>query len=83
MVKDDVKAKTITDAIKGADKTHIIEIRTFDVFIGKDLLAGEKSVANTVHMVPTEKTFTDAEIEDISAKIIDAVLKRTGGKLRT
>lgn len=83
VVKEDVEANAITNAIKGADKVHIYEVNTFDVFISEDLLAGEKSVANTVHMAPTEATFTEAEIEEISAKIIDAVLLRTGGKLRT
>jgi phenylalanyl-tRNA synthetase beta chain len=32
---------------------------------------------------PTEKTLTDAEIEAVSAKIVDKVSKATGGTLRS
>jgi phenylalanyl-tRNA synthetase beta chain len=36
-----------------------------------------------VRLQPTEKTLTDAEIEAVSAKIVDKVSKATGGTLRS
>ena len=44
--------------------------------------AGKKSIALTVRLQPTEKTLTEADIEAVSAKIIEKVSKATGGTLR-
>jgi phenylalanyl-tRNA synthetase beta chain len=45
--------------------------------------AGKKSIALTVRLQPVDKTLTEAEIEAVSAKIIEKVAKATGGALRT
>ena len=44
--------------------------------------AGKKSIALTVRLQPQDKTLTEAEIEAVSAKIIEKVTKATGGTLR-
>jgi phenylalanyl-tRNA synthetase beta chain len=44
--------------------------------------AGKKSIAVSVRLQPVEKTLTDAEIEAVSAKIVEKVMKATGGTLR-
>ena len=41
------------------------------------------SVAVAVTLQPTERTLTDTEIEAVSARIVDAVARRTGAVLRT
>ncbi len=41
-----------------------------------------KSLAIEVTLSPMEATLTDAEIEAVADKIIQAVEKATGGKLR-
>ncbi|MGV6849405.1 MAG: phenylalanine--tRNA ligase subunit beta-related protein, partial [Marinibacterium sp.] len=66
----------------GADKTLIDDVRVFDEFIGGSLGEGRKSLAITVRLQPVEKTLTDAEIEAVAAKIVDKVVKATGGELR-
>ena len=43
----------------------------------------KKSIALTVRLQPAEKTLTDAEIEDLSKKVIEKVENATGGVLRT
>ena len=43
---------------------------------------GKKSIALTVRLQPTTATLTEAEIEAVSAKIIEKVSKATGGTLR-
>ena len=40
------------------------------------------SLALEVTLQPRDKTLTDAEIEAVSAKIVGAVTKATGGMLR-
>ena len=43
---------------------------------------GKKSIAFSVTIQPRERTLTDQEIEALSAKIVAAVNKATGGELR-
>ncbi|MDC0344739.1 phenylalanine--tRNA ligase subunit beta [Alphaproteobacteria bacterium] len=54
----------------------------FDVYEGKNIPAGKKSVAITLTISHPEKTFEEAEIDEISDKIQTAVLNQTGGELR-
>ena len=44
---------------------------------------GKKSLALTVRLQPSDRTLTEAEIEAVSAKIVEKVAKATGGSLRT
>ena len=68
--------------ILGADKALIAQARVFDVYQGKGVPEGQKSVAVEVTVQPTEKTLTDAEIEALSARIVSAADKAVGAKLR-
>jgi phenylalanyl-tRNA synthetase beta chain len=43
---------------------------------------GSKSVAIEIQVQPREKTLTDAEIEQLSGRIVAAV-EKVGGKLRS
>jgi phenylalanyl-tRNA synthetase beta chain len=54
----------------------------FDLYEGKGIDPGKKSLAIAVTMQPREKTMTDEEIEAIAAKIVAEVSKKTGGVLR-
>ena len=56
--------------------------RVFDVYAGKGVPGGKKSVAIAVTLQPVERTLTDAEIEAASAKIVAQVAKATGAVLR-
>jgi phenylalanyl-tRNA synthetase beta chain len=81
-----VEALTAVNAAQGADKVLIESVRLFDQFAGEkaeaQMGAGKKSIALTVRLQPTDKTLTDAEIEAVSARIVDKVTKATGGSLR-
>ena len=77
-----VDALTAVNAAAGADKELIEDVRVFDEFIGGSLGEGKKSLAMTVRLQPSSITLKDANIEVVSAKIIDKVTKATGGTLR-
>ncbi|AGI66147.1 phenylalanyl-tRNA synthetase beta chain [Octadecabacter antarcticus 307] len=77
-----VDALTAVNAAAGADKALIEDVRIFDEFIGGSLGEGKKSLAMTVRLQPSGATLKDADIEVVSAKIIDKVAKATGGTLR-
>jgi len=69
--------------ILGADKALIAQARVFDVYQGKGVPEGRKSVAVEVTIQPTQKTLTDAEIEALSARVVAAAEKAVGAKLRS
>ncbi|WP_439525903.1 phenylalanine--tRNA ligase subunit beta [Roseovarius mucosus] len=76
------EALTLINAAAGADKALIEDVRVFDAFSGGNLGEGKKSLALTVRLQPRDKTLTEAEIETVSARIIEKVTKATGGVLR-
>ncbi len=75
-------AGAIVRAAQSADRALITEARVFDVYEGPGVEAGHKSVAIEVIIQPADKTLTDPEIEALSQKIIAAVGKATGARLR-
>jgi phenylalanyl-tRNA synthetase beta chain len=77
-----VPADKLTRAAKSADKALITEAKVFDLFQCVALPEGKKSIAFSVTIQPRERTLTDQEIEALSAKIVAAVNKATGGELR-
>jgi len=82
IVDRDVTAEALLRAARGADRKLVTDIRLFDVYEGKGLPDGKKSLAIAVTLQPQEATLTDAEIEAFSAKLVAAVEKATGGTLR-
>jgi phenylalanyl-tRNA synthetase beta chain len=77
-----VKAGDIVRTALAVDKKLIANVSVFDVYEGKGIDPGKKSVAIAVTLQPREKTMTDEEIEALAAKIVAEVAKRTGGVLR-
>ncbi|MGJ4940963.1 phenylalanine--tRNA ligase subunit beta [Bradyrhizobium sp. HKCCYLS1011] len=77
-----MKAGDIVRAAQGADKKLITEVSVFDVYEGKGIEDGKKSIAIAVTMQPRDKTMTDEEIDAVGAKITAEVAKKTGGVLR-
>jgi phenylalanyl-tRNA synthetase beta chain len=82
-VEQGVPAGEVVRPIVAADKALIADARVFDVYQGKGVPEGQKSVAVEVTIQPREKTLTDAEIEALSARIVAAAEKAVGAKLRS
>ena len=82
IVDAEVEAEKLVRAARNADKALVTGVRVFDVYAGKGVPEGKKSVALTVTLQPVERTLTDAEIEAASAKIVAQVAKATGATLR-
>ncbi|MBM3486581.1 MAG: phenylalanine--tRNA ligase subunit beta [Alphaproteobacteria bacterium] len=82
LVDDAIGAGQIVRAAKGADRKLVADVAVFDIYAGKGVEAGKKSVAIAVTLQPSEATLTDAEIEAIGARIVAAITKATGGALR-
>lgn len=82
IVDEDVAADSIIRSAAGVSRDLIERIDVFDVYAGKGMEPGKKSVAITVVLQPREKTLTDAEIEGLGKNIIKAVTDKTGASLR-
>ena len=82
IVDRSIRAGDIVRAAQAVDKKLITDVGVFDVYEGKGIENGKKSVAIAVTMQPREKTMTDQEIDAIGAKIVAEVAKKTGGTLR-
>jgi len=83
VVKREIAAGDIVKAVKNAERALLDSVAIFDVYEGKGVPEGHKSVAISVRLQPKEKTLTEAEIEAIAAAIVAGVMKATGGSLRT
>ena len=82
VVDESVAAETLLRAARSVDKKLIADVRLFDVYRGKGVDTGKKSLAITIVLQPVEATLTDEAIEAFSQKLIAAVEKATGGELR-
>jgi phenylalanyl-tRNA synthetase beta chain len=81
-VERDVKAGDVVRAAQGVDKKLVTGVTLFDVYEGKGIEDGKKSIAIAVTLQPRDKTMTDEEIDAVAARIVDEVGKKTGGVLR-
>ena len=82
MVDAKVAAGEIVKAVKLADRNLIDTVSVFDVYEGKGVPEGQKSVAVAVRIQPKDATLTDAEIDALAQKIVAAALK-LGATLRS
>ncbi len=82
LVKADAPAADLVRAVTGADKSLIAGVDVFDIYEGKGVPEGLKSVAISVTLQPRDKTLNEAEIEAVAAKIVADVTKKTGSVLR-
>ena len=82
IVDQTVKAADLVRAAQTVDRKLIANVGVFDVYEGKGIDPGKKSIAINVTLQPREKTMTDQEIDALAEKIVAEVQKRTGGVLR-
>jgi len=82
IVPEAIAAEALLRAARGADKAIIADVALFDVYRGKGVPEGSKSLAIQVTLQPREATLTDAQIEAVADRIVAAVVKATGATLR-
>jgi len=78
VVPADLPSDNLLRAIRGADKAAIINVRLFDRFESSEGL----SLAFEVTLQPSEKSFTDEQIGEISRRIV-AAAEKLGARLRS
>ena len=81
LVDDALSVQLLLDAMQEACVPFVQEIALFDVYRGKGVELGEKSLAFRVLLQDTRKTLTDAEIETSIALLVE-LMQRRGARLR-
>lgn len=83
LVKEDVMAKDIENAIKAKGGEFIESVRLFDVYKGEKLQEGYKSVAYSISFRSADRTLTDDEVAAAMKKILANLEKKLGAQLRS
>lgn len=82
LVAAETRAEDMLKVARGIDRALVAGVTLFDVYDGKGMEPGKKSVAIEVKLQPRDKTMTDAEIEAFSARLVAEIGKKTGAVLR-
>lgn len=82
LVAQDVAAEDIVSAATKGGGKLVSNVTVFDIYQGKGVAEGQKSIAIAVEFQPVEATLKDKEIEELSANVITQVTKKTGATLR-
>ena len=83
MLAEGVTFAQVADAIRALEIPELRSIETADLFRGVKMPAGKFSLMIRVTFQSGETTFTDAQINDFSARIVSALETKLGASLRT
>jgi phenylalanyl-tRNA synthetase beta chain len=83
VVDETLLSQVIEDKIKKVGGSLIENIVLFDVYKGKQVPAGKKSLAYSICYRSQEKTLTDEEVDEIHRKVISELEKSFGAALRS
>jgi phenylalanyl-tRNA synthetase beta chain len=78
-----LSARAVEEAMWKAASELLASLELFDVFEGKSLPPGKKSLAFSLELMSPVKTLTDAEIDAEVRRIVEAVERTLGASLRT
>ncbi len=82
LVKEEINAGEIIGAIETCNEALLQEAVIFDVYRGKGVEDGFKSVALSLVLQNQAQTLTDAEIETVVNTFLESLAVKTGAKLR-
>lgn len=83
VVDHELPVQPLLDGIIAAAPSFVREVVLFDVYQGKGVEPGKKSLAFRVVMQDTEKTLADGEVEAAVLGMIDAATRKYAAKLRS
>ena len=82
ILAEDVAASQLLRAVKSAAGPLVSDVQLFDVYQGKNIVDGQKSLAVTITLTPQKATLSEAEIDAMSDAVIAAASKNCGAVLR-
>lgn len=82
IVKDDVSVKSIEDVIRNESGSLLEDMELFDIYKGKQVPDGCKSVAYSITFRAGDRTLTDEEVNSVMGRIIETLHDELGAILR-
>lgn len=82
LVPEATTHEAVLAAVKQARPANLESVELFDVFRGKHVPAGQKSLAYAFTYRGADKTLTDAEVNAAHAKLVEAFKARLGAVVR-
>jgi phenylalanyl-tRNA synthetase beta chain len=83
VVDQEQPAQPLLEGLIAAAPAFVREVVLFDVYQGKGVDPGKKSLAFRVVMQDTEKTLADGEVDAAMVKLIETVAEKFAAKLRS
>ena len=68
-----LESEKVIQAAKSADKKLITDIMIYDIYEGKNIPEGKKSIAIKVTIQPNLESLTDKDLEQISSNILEVI----------
>ena len=75
VVDEKIAAAELLKAVHASEKTLLKNVTIFDVYCGKGVAEGQKSIALTFTLQADDRTLTEAEIEAASQAVIASAMK--------
>ena len=82
LVQETVTHDAVLTAVKQAKVTNLESVELFDVFHGKGISEGKKSLAYAFTYRAPEKTLTDAEVNAAHTKVVEALKTQLQAEVR-
>ncbi|MQY50556.1 phenylalanine--tRNA ligase subunit beta [Rhodocyclus gracilis] len=82
VVDQNLELQAILDGLAGHCPALVQELRLFDVYTGKGVPQGKKSLAFRIVMQDTEKTLQDTDVDSSMQKLIDYALSAFSAQFR-
>lgn len=81
-LNEEVTVRRVEETMRKAGGLLLVDVELFDVYRGANLPAENKSLAFRLTYQSQERPLTEREVSSLRQRIITAVEKETGGKLR-
>ncbi len=78
----DVPHATVEQVVRAAGEPLLTDVRLFDVYAGKGVAEGQKSLAFTLTFQSAERTLADTDIAAVQESIVEALVAQVGATLR-
>ncbi|MBI2092339.1 MAG: phenylalanine--tRNA ligase subunit beta [Deltaproteobacteria bacterium] len=82
LINDSISAAEITAAVSGFGSKLIRDAKPFDIYKGKGIAAGKKSIAWAIMYASDERTLTDEEVNNAHSGLISYLKDKLGAEVR-
>jgi len=82
LVESSIEAEKMLRIVRESGEELLESVDIFDVYTGRGVEEGKKSVGMRFSYRSTERTLTDEEIRAVHERIVSAIVKETGARIR-